>query len=330
MTVSQRGKGWQAYVQHEGKRYRRTFSTHAEASQWEVLARNSLILGKPLPELTELTSGVGSGWTLGQAAERTFRMRWKESRSEKTHLINMRKNLDYFGDKCSLSNITTEAIDDFILHLKDKRLSGSTINRVLMNLSRILRTAREYNKMDTHPVIHRQPEGEHRLRWLNDSEVDRMIVAAQEFGYLTLRDAIIVAVDTGVRRGELQRIKKRDITKQGLGVWESKNMTGRIIPLTKRARGVLDMRDGDFLFPQNEFIRSAFDRIKLHCDLGTDVVWHTLRHTFASRLVQKNVPIQVVQKLMGHKTIQITMRYAKIHDDNLISAISAIDNVSTA
>ena len=313
MTVSQRGKGWQAYVQHEGKRYRRTFSTHAEASQWEVLARNSLILGKPLPELTELTSGVGSGWTLGQAAERTFRMRWKESRSEKTHLINMRKNLDYFGDKCSLTNITTEAIDDYILHLKDKRLSGATINRVLMNLSRILRTAREYGKMDTHPVIHRQQEGEHRLRWLSDSECDRMIVAAQEFDYLTLRDAIIIALDTGVRRGELQRIKKRDITKQGLGIWESKNMTGRIIPL-----------------PQNEFIRSAFDRIKLHCGLGSDVVWHTLRHTFASRLVQKNVPIQVVQKLMGHKTIQITMRYAKIHDDNLISAISTIDNASTA
>jgi integrase len=240
----------------------------------------------------------------------------------------MRRNLNYFGDKRPLADITTEVIDDYILHLKDQRLSGATINRVLMNLSRILRTAREYGKMEHQPVIHRQPEGEHRLRWLTDDEVDAMIGAAQEYGYLNLRDAIIVSVDTGVRRGELQRIRKRDITQQGLGVWESKNMTGRVIPLTKRARGILEMRDGDLLFPQNDFIRSAWDRVKHHVGVGDDVVWHTLRHTFASRLVQKNVPIQVVQKLMGHKTIQITMRYAKIHDNNLISAISAIDNIS--
>lgn len=327
MTVKQRGNGWQAYVQHNGKRLRRNFSTYADATHWEALARQSLIIGKPVPELTELTSSLG-GWTLGQAAERTFRMRWKDSRSEKTHLVNMRRNLDYFGDKRPLTDITTEVIDDYILHLKDQRLSGATINRVLMNLSRILRTAREYGKMEHQPVIHRQPEGEHRLRWLTDDEVEAMIGVAQDFGYLNLRDALIVSVDTGVRRGELQRIRKRDITKQGLGVWESKNMTGRVIPLTKRARGILEMRDGDLLFPQNDFIRSAFDRIKLQVGVGDDVVWHTLRHTFASRLVQKNVPIQVVQKLMGHKTIQITMRYAKIHDNNLVSAISAIDNMS--
>ena len=325
MTVKQRGKGWQAYVQHNGTRLRRNFSTYADATQWEVLARQSLIIGKPVPKLTELTNG---GWRLGDAAERTFRMRWKDSRSERTHLVNMRRNLDYFGDKRPLEDITTETIDDYILHLKDERLSGATINRILMNLSRILRTAREYGKMEHQPVINRQPEGEHRLRWLTDDEIDAMIGAAQDFGYLTLRDAIIVSVDTGVRRSELQQIQKRDITKQGLGCWLTKNMLGRIIPLTKRARGVLEMRDGDFLFPQNDFIRSPFDRVKHHVGLGDDVVWHTLRHTFASRLVQKDVPIQVVQKLMGHKTIQITMKYAKIHDNNLISAISTLDNRS--
>ena len=325
MSVKQRGKGWQAYVQHNGQRLRRNFSTYADATQWEALARQSLIIGKPVPELTGLTTG---GWTLGDAAERTYRMRWKDSRSEKTALVNMRRNLDYFGDKRPLTDITTEVIDDYILHLKDKRLSGATINRVLMNLSRILRTAREYGKMEHQPIIHRQPEGEHRLRWLTDDEVGAMIGAAQDFGYLNLRDAIIVSVDTGIRRGELQRMTQRDITKQGLGVWESKNMVGRVIPLTKRARGILEMRDGDPLFPQNDFIRSAWDRVKHHVGVGDDVVWHTLRHTFASRLVQKNVPIQVVQKLMGHKTIQITMRYAKIHDNNLVSAISALDNTS--
>jgi integrase len=156
-----------------------------------------------------------------------------------------------------------------------------------------------------------------------------MIGQAAEMEYVNLHDAMIVAVDTGVRRSELMRIKKADITTQGLGIWESKAKLPRIIPLTKRARAILENRVGDpFLFPQKEFIRSAFDRVKHHCGLGSDVVWHTLRHTFASRLVQKNVPIQVVQKLMGHKTIQITMRYAKINDANMVNAISVLDNIS--
>jgi len=326
MTVTQRGKGWQAYVTLEGQRFRRNFSTYADATRWEESVREAVRLGQPIPELTT----VNSGWTLNDAAERTYRMHWENSKSEKTHLINMTHNLKYFGVKCPLSTITTEAIDDYILHLKGRRLSGATINRILMNLSKILRTAREYNKMDHQPIIHRQKEGEHRLRWLSDEELTVMIGLAQECGYLNLRDAIIVAADTGVRRGELVNIRKDDITQQGLGVWESKNMTGRVIPLTKRARAVLETRDGNPLFPQHEFIRSGFDRIKHLAGLGPDVVWHTLRHTFASRLVQKNVPIQVVQKLMGHKTIGITMRYAKIHDNNLVNAISTIDNMSNA
>lgn len=325
MTVNQRGRGWQASVQHQGKRLRRNFSTHAEATQWEALAKQSLLLGQPVPQVNSVNI---NGWTLGDAAERTLRMQWKGKASERTNLVNMRHHLDFFGDKRQLSDITTEAVDDLILHLKDKRLSGATINRVLMNLSRILRTAREYNKMDFAPTIRRQQEGEHRLRWLTDDECDAMIGTAQELGYMNLRDAIIVALDTGVRRSELQRISKDDITKQGLGVWKSKNMVGRVIPLTKRARGILEMRDGNPLFPTNDFIRSPFDRVKYMVGLGDDVVWHTLRHTFASRLVQKGIPIQVVQKLMGHKTIQITMRYAKISDANMDAAISAIDNTS--
>tara|TARA_S200002703_G_scaffold116943_1_gene102525 strand:- start:10193 stop:11182 length:990 start_codon:yes stop_codon:yes gene_type:complete len=328
MTVRQRGKGWQVDVFANGKRARRNFDLYEDALAWEKEAKQSLKIGRPLTVVNS-TAKV-NGWTLKDAAERTFVMRWENSKSEKTHLINMRKNLEYFGNNCLLTDITTERVDDLILHLKSTRLSGSTINRVLMNLSRILRTAREYNKMTHHVFIHRQPEGEHRLRWLTEEEMVMMTGLAADMGYVNLHDAMIVAVDTGVRRSELMRIKKADITAQGLGVWESKAQLPRIIPLTKRARAVLENRTGDpFMFPQKEFIRSAFERVKHHCGLGNDVVWHTLRHTFASRLVQRNVPIQVVQKLMGHKTIQITMRYAKINDTNMVNAISVLDNLST-
>lgn len=54
-------------------------------------------------------------------------------------------------------------------------------------------------------------------------------------------------------------------------------------------------------------------------------VFHVFRHTFCSRLVQAGVPIEVVQKLAGHETLQMTMRYAKLAPRNLTSAISVLE-----
>jgi len=332
MTITQRGKGWLATVTHQGTRSRQQFSTYAEATQWEASAKHAVLLGKPMPKVNRVNQ---IGWTLGDAADRTFRTRWKGKASEKTNLVNMRHHLNYYGDKMPLSDLNTEQVDDLILDLRERRYSGATINRILMNLSRCLRTAREYGKMDHKPTINREPEGEHRLRWLTTSECDRIIRSAQELGYLHVRDAIVVALDTGVRRGELFRITPADITRQGLGVWVTKNMKGRVIPLTKRARAVLESRVSQcehrtsLVFPQTNINRTPWYRVKYHADMDKDVVWHTLRHTFASRLVQRDVPIQHVQKLMGHKTIQVTMRYAKIADSNLGNAIAALDNIST-
>ena len=52
--------------------------------------------------------------------------------------------------------------------------------------------------------------------------------------------------------------------------------------------------------------------------------WHCLRHTFASRLVMSGVSLKAVQKLMGHRTIQMTARYAHLSPGHLQSAVELI------
>ena len=57
-----------------------------------------------------------------------------------------------------------------------------------------------------------------------------------------------------------------------------------------------------------------------------DIVWHTLRHTCASRLVMAGVDIRTVQEIMGHKTLVMTMRYSHLSGDHLNQAINRISN----
>jgi integrase len=61
-----------------------------------------------------------------------------------------------------------------------------------------------------------------------------------------------------------------------------------------------------------------------------DFSWHCLRHTFASRLVMAGVALKAVQELMGHKTIQMTARYAHLSPDHLQSAVELISGVKPA
>lgn len=329
MSVLQRGSSFQAYVAVGNQRLRRNFSTHADATAWEALARQALERGLPVPELPNGSRPIINEWTLAQAADRCFDLHWKGKPSERHVLINVNKALKHFGTRVSVASITTEQIDDWILKLREQGLSGGTINRNLAALSKIIRTAHESGRVEKMPKFRRQKEGQHRLRWLSEQEVSRVLEVSKDI-YPLLNDALTISVDTGIRRGELLRIEPRDIVDGNLMIWVSKNEEPRSVPLTKRSAEVLSRLSHGLvstvrLFPQHEWIRSPWEHVKDLADLGDDVVWHTLRHTFASRLVQKGVPIQVVQKLMGHKTITITMRYAKLRPSNLQDAISLLE-----
>ena len=58
------------------------------------------------------------------------------------------------------------------------------------------------------------------------------------------------------------------------------------------------------------------------------VTWHTLRHSFASRLVARGVDIVTVQQLLGHSTIIVTMRYTHTNLDSKRTAVARLENFS--
>jgi site-specific recombinase XerD len=82
--------------------------------------------------------------------------------------------------------------------------------------------------------------------------------------------------------------------------------------------------DSGFLFTSHNIVRVPWDKLRYSLDLQ-DVVWHTLRHTFASHLIQAGVDVSVVKELMGHRRIETTMRYAKLAPKNFASAINTLE-----
>jgi site-specific recombinase XerD len=323
MSVTKRGHSYQAYVKVGDNRLRKTFSTKGEAEIWEVQARQALKLGKSVPVAASANASVG----LGKAAEQCYLLHWKGSKSEHKVIQNIKLLEDFFGKSLPITSITTDSIDDFILTLKRENKANGTINRKLATLSKILRNAHEKGHINKMPVFHRQKEGKNRIRWLTKQEENQVVQLMEQWGMYDLKDAFVVSIDTGLRVGELVSLKHSDILKEGVLVGESKNGESRLVPLTTRARDILESRKVlSNLFPKGtSWMRSPWDRVRNHLELD-DVVWHTLRHTTCSRLVQGGVPLTHVKEWMGHKTIITTMRYAHLAPNHLQEMVGVLES----
>lgn len=326
MTITPRGNGFQVYVAVNGNKFRRTVSTRGEATALEQSARQALMLGKPVPS-EGIT--VSHTWGLKEAADKCYKMNWVGTKSESKLILVMNEVVNYFGKDIDIADITTELVDEFIMSQKEKRRANATINRKLASLSKILRFAKERGRLPGGmPTLSRQKEGTSRIRFLSVEEEQQCLATLESWGFDELHDAFIASVDTGMRAGEMAKLDAKCIDKHGVYLVDRKNDTNGLVPLTTRARQALERRiaasDGGKLF--GTFPRSKWQRLVNHLELE-DVVWHTLRHTTCSRLVQRGMPLVHVKEWMGHSAIQTTMRYAHLAPKNLEVGVSLLEQV---
>ena len=182
------------------------------------------------------------------------------------------------------------------------------------------------------------------VRYLTGAEELRLLQAAPE----RLRLLILVAIHTGMRKGELLKLTWHDIdfVSGTITVREAKSGEGRRLPMSETARRALmamrELREqgprvrralgneenpwvfsaprGGFLMNLNRDWYEALKRTGLR-----DFRFHDLRHTFASRLVMAGVDLYRVQTLMGHKMPSMTLRYAHLSPQHLRAAVELLD-----
>lgn len=335
MSVMQRGTKFEASVGSRGNRWRKLFNTRQEA---EIAELEEKLRRKTQPKAKALVEKP-VGRTLKEACDRTFFLHWKGQKAEWTNSINSSAVLAELGANTLVSDVTSDDIIRMVKAFEAQGNSGSTINKKLSCLSMILKTAKEQwpGSIRDLPAIPRRKEGAHRVRWMDEAEEARVLEACNVLGLKDLHDYIVVAVDTGLRRGELLNFQVNDYFNTMLHLYdgETKSGKGRNVPATARVHDIIESRRGRrYLFEDfyQTTLRTQWDQVKRHLGLEDDqqFVVHMLRHTCASRLVQRGVPLKVVQEWMGHSTITTTMRYAHLSPTSLDVGRQALEKVYPA
>ncbi|EFB89788.1 site-specific recombinase, phage integrase family [Pyramidobacter piscolens W5455] len=299
---------------------------------YTVTLEEAIQLRKDIPKMLSARASDTSPKCLGGAIAHLLATDWSEDQC-KSHAWFVRNTnliMRYFNPVMLLSEITAEKIDEYVLHLKNvERNSGGTINRKLSALSKILSWGAEKGYIAKKPKVPRLKESVGRLRFLSEAEEIRVLNYFKDNGYRVEYLSCIVLVDTGIRTGELFKASVKDVDwnagDHGIIILrDTKNNDTRSVPLTKRAADALKELSGlspnhEQFVPKEDWLRSAWLKMRETLGYADDkfMVPHILRHTCASRLVQKGAPLYSVAKWLGHRNLMTTRRYAHLRPDDL-------------
>lgn len=150
-----------------------------------------------------------------------------------------------------------------------------------------------------------------------------------------IQDIVVYALNTGSRIGEIFSLRWQnvDLERNLITVFSPKTQKTGLVPINSDVRRILEfwvlVRKNEFVFYNQETGKPFVDLdagLELACKKAgiTGVTWHTLRHTFASRLLERGVDIMTVKELLGHSTVTVTMRYTHSNLDSKVAAVGKL------
>jgi len=273
-----------------------------------------------------------------------MRMRKLALHTQAGYIRAVRKLTKYLGR--SPDTATVEDLRSFQLHLVDRGISPITLNATITGLKfffdvtlghgELMAKMQPVHVPRTLPVI------------LSREEAGRLIAAA---GNLKHQTVLAVAYGTGLRASEVVALKVGDVDSERmtLRVERGKGSKDRYAMLSpvllerlrtwwRFARAQGRMLDGGWLFPGmnpieslstrqlNRIVRSAAEA----AGIDKRISMHTLRHSFATHLLEQKVDIRVIQVLLGHKKLETTALYAQVATDILREVVSPLDTLPTS
>lgn len=269
---------------------------------------------------------VDGSTNIGKGNERRYARRWSK----------------WFGNRL-LSDLSTDDLRHHQATMRSKMKPGtktvrqwkdSTINRHFAFLRRAFTLAINDEKMTRNPVsgVKFFPE-ESRIRFLDEQELTRLrnVLPTETWEWVCL------AIETGLRQGEQFALQWKwvDLDNSVITVPMSKGGRTRHVPLSDGAKAILRSFDSflrsPFVFPSvhdplkplnpDSFLEFVYQPALRRAGIQGSV-WHTLRHTAASRRIMAGVDLVTVKEIMGHRDIKTTLRYSHLSPKHLMDGVN--------
>ncbi|TET10390.1 MAG: hypothetical protein E3J83_00585 [Candidatus Atribacteria bacterium] len=250
-----------------------------------------------------------------------------------------------------INEINQNHLRDYLNHIRQTyNYTSSSIANKINILHHFFRFLHNSGYISTNPaILIRPPRNKVKIpKVLNEIELEKFLKAPDHntdtrFKKYALRDKLIFTMFayTGLRRTELINLNWNDINlgNKYLIVRKSKNRSQRIIPLHDRVISLLEKYLSERLPLKNNALfigrtgerihhnslKNLFDRyIKISGLSGKCYTIHTLRHTFATRLLNKNVSLVNIKNLMGHRSLESTQIYLHVTGKELVDSINSL------
>jgi integrase len=256
--------------------------------------------------------------------EKYYEPHYKNKKSARSISSIVKFALEVFKGK-TLRAITPADIEQAI-NLKSGR-KPATRDHCLAIIRRIMNYAVELEMLEKSPVKLKALRFDNsRHRYLTNEEANILLAACAESKSESLYPVVLIALHTGMRKGEILSLKRSDISdgKFYLKSTNTKNSKVKIIPINRTLSDYFEIyfqTHDDFNFKN---CAPTYAKIVKKCGIE-DFHFHDLRHTFASKLKANNINDSVIQKLMGLETPRMVQRYAHLSPESVLKAIEVVE-----
>lgn len=311
---------WQVDLRTDGrgsKRIRKTFDSKAEAKRFEMF-----ILTK---------KAEGKEWNPTQADNRRLKdliQLWFNAKGVHLKDGERRKRCldtiaEFMGDPIART-VKPAAFLAYRAHKIQEGASKKTLNNHLGYLNAVYNQLNRLGEIDfENPIknVEMIRLDERELSWLTVEQIRHLLKTIEEFSqnpHVLLLTRICLA--TGARWGEAENLQLRHVQESKLTFVNTKSGKSRSVPVSQELFKEIQehlKQHGSFSFSLSAF-RRALEKSGIQLPAGQSA--HVLRHTFASHFIMNGGDILSLQKILGHASIAMTMRYAHLSSDHLLAA----------
>ena len=264
---------------------------------------------------------------------------------------NYQRDLEYFllflddNKITNIENVNYQMIRKYLIHLHDHKYSKKTVARYISSLRTFFKFLCNENIIKNNPtVLISNPKLDKKLpNFLYTNDLEKLLSTPVEDNKIGIRDNLILELlySTGIRVSELVNIKVKDINFSdrrikilGKGNKERYVIFGTICEnklnnYLKKSRNILNIKNSEYLILNNNgnqittrYIEIIMKKYQKLAGIEVNVTPHTLRHTFATHLLDGGADLKTVQELMGHESLSSTQVYTHITSERLRNVYS--------